>query len=71
MYELETAKFMFDCIRKTLPNPLLEHFILNTAYHDHNTRQSHASHLNKRRNCLASNSILRQGPQYGEIYTLK
>ena len=46
MYELETAKFMFDCIHKTLPKPLMEHFTLNTAYHDHNTRQSQAPHVN-------------------------
>ena len=45
MYELETAEFMFDCIHKTLPKPLIEQFTLNTAYHDHNTRRRHAPHV--------------------------
>ena len=62
MYKLETAKFMFDCVHKTLPIPLMEHFTLNIAYHDHNTRQSQAPHVHNRRTCLASNSILHQGP---------
>jgi len=62
MYELETAKFMFDCIHKTLPKPLVEHFTLNTADHNYNTRQSHALHVKKGRTCVASNSILYQGP---------
>jgi len=69
MYELETAKFRFDCIHKTLPKPLMEHFTLYTAYHDHNTRQSHAPHVKKRRTCLASNSILHQGPAiWGNVH---
>ena len=62
LYELETAKIMFDCIHKTLPKPLMEHFTLNTEYHDHNIRQSHTPRVKKRRTSLASNSILHQGP---------
>ena len=62
MYELETAKCMFDGVQKISPELLMEHFTLNTAYHDHNTRPSHAPHVKKRRTCLASNSILHQGP---------
>ena len=46
MYEIETAKFMFDCVHKTLPKSLMEHFTLNIAYHDHNTRQSRPPHVN-------------------------
>ena len=53
MYELETAKFMFDCTHTK---------ILNTEYHDHNTWQSHAHHVKRRCTCLTSNSILHQGP---------
>ena len=62
MYELETAKCMFDGVQKISPELLMEHFTLNIAYHDHNTRQSQSSHVKKRRTCLASNSILQQGP---------
>ena len=54
MYELETAKFVFNSMHKTLPKPLMKHLTLNTAYHDHHTQQSQVPH------CLASNSILHQ-----------
>jgi len=60
---------MFDCIHKTLPKSLMEHFTLNTKNHDHNTRQSQAPHIKKRRTCLASNSILHHGPAiWGNVH---
>ena len=40
MYELETAKFIFDCIHKTLPKPLMEHFTLNTGQYTTKSRTS-------------------------------
>ena len=45
MYELETTKFMFNYVHKTLLKPLMEHFTLNIAYHDHNTRKRQAPHV--------------------------
>ena len=65
MYELETAKFMFDCVDKTLSKPLMQHFTLNTAYHNHNIRQIQASHVKS----AALVVLLIQF--YTNIYTLK
>ena len=56
-----TAKFTFNCVTKTLPRPIMKHFTQTFAYHDHNTGQSQAPHVNKPNSCLASNSILHQG----------
>ena len=71
MYELETAKFMFDRIHKRLPKPLMEHFTLNTAYHDHNTRPSHAPHVKGASPVLLQIQYYTKVPQCREIYTLK
>jgi len=69
MSELEMAKFMFNCMHKTLPRDLMEHFTLNIAYHNHNTQQSQPSHVNNCHICLPSNSILQQGPTiWGNLY---
>ena len=43
-----------DRVHKTLPRPLMEHTTLNSACHDHNTRQRQVLHVSNCRICLAS-----------------
>ena len=60
IYKYHLGKFMFSYYRNELPTRLNHLFVLNSSYHDYNTRHSGDPHLPRYRLMEAQNSLIYQ-----------
>ena len=63
IYRIELGKFMYCYCQKTLPEPLMHFFSLNSDIHQYNTRYSNYPTISNYSKSVTSKSFISQGPK--------